>query len=699
MGLLGLAIAVAGFDATPAYAHAEVVAATPEAGSGLAQAPGAVVLKFTEPLNQELSSIAVLDRSGRDVGERATRPVPGDERAMRRALGFLRPGTYRVEWTSVSTLDGHALEGSYDFGIGAAPAGAERVRASPVASEGWVGLVGKLLAFGGLALWFGAAVLGDVAVRGGLSSRRLRVLAYSGPGLTLVGSVLSAGSSAYVAVGSLHGLDGVLFTPGSGAYRLLVLVAAVLGVVLTVAWRGWPPGMTNGALASIALVGEAASGHAAATSVPLWATVSLAVHLAAVGVWIFAITAALWSSRIMDAIRAFSAYAIAAAGIVAVTGVVNAVLELHQLGDLTATAYGRVIMLKVAVLVLMGVLGSAHYLGRRRVAPDRRSVRDLVAGELGAGSVALVLAAVLVGFPNPPRQDAAAEALRVPGSLRYIRAADVLSVADGSGPFVVALTVRPARPGPVDVRVQVIGVEPGDGLRDATVRVNGPDGAVGGFALADCGLGCLRGRGEITASGAWRLDTRVTSNRGPIATTATVAFPTPNGARLLEQSIHAMERLRSAQIHEELRSNTTAGPQSARYTFAAPDVFRYAIDGGGAQLQIGRRQFIRDTPTAPWIETPTAPAASDPGFSWPADYFRDIWARPAAVRMIGTRTVDGVTTNTVAFARPEIPAWFQLSIGTLDHLVHRMEMRAEGHLMNHDYTSFNAPAHVTPPTP
>lgn len=49
---LAVAVAVVVGGATgAAWAHAGLVASTPEAATGVAQAPGAVVMRFSEPLN------------------------------------------------------------------------------------------------------------------------------------------------------------------------------------------------------------------------------------------------------------------------------------------------------------------------------------------------------------------------------------------------------------------------------------------------------------------------------------------------------------------------------------------------------------------------------------------------------------------------------------------------------------------------
>ena len=94
--LFGLAFSL-GSPAAVA-AHAELLLASPAPGTGLAQAPAAVVIKFSEPLNLTLSRIQVLDASGTDVGQGPTLEVPGDAEAMRRPLGLLPTGPYVVRW-------------------------------------------------------------------------------------------------------------------------------------------------------------------------------------------------------------------------------------------------------------------------------------------------------------------------------------------------------------------------------------------------------------------------------------------------------------------------------------------------------------------------------------------------------------------------------------------------------------------------
>lgn len=82
---------------SPALAHAGLVAANPPPGIGIPQAPGEVVLRFSEPLNFDLSRIEVLDESGRPVTVGPALPVEGDPRAMRRSSASSSRGSTKSD--------------------------------------------------------------------------------------------------------------------------------------------------------------------------------------------------------------------------------------------------------------------------------------------------------------------------------------------------------------------------------------------------------------------------------------------------------------------------------------------------------------------------------------------------------------------------------------------------------------------------
>src|SRR6476469_2685988 len=124
-----------GFTGVPASAHAALISASPGPGATLPQAPGAVVLRFSEAIDLRTSAIAVTDAGETDATNGPSRGVAGDARSLRRPLRLLQPGRYTVRWTSVSSDDGHIETGSYSFAIGVAASTAQTVDAGLFAGE------------------------------------------------------------------------------------------------------------------------------------------------------------------------------------------------------------------------------------------------------------------------------------------------------------------------------------------------------------------------------------------------------------------------------------------------------------------------------------------------------------------------------------------------------------------------------------
>ena len=669
-------------------AHAEVLLASPSPGTGLAQAPAAVVIKFSEPLNPSLSRIEVLDASGSDVSSGPTEAITGDPQAMRRPVGLLQIGQYTVRWTSVSALDGHILRGSYSFAVGTGANPGTSLADSPLDSEGPIGLVGRFIELIALGTWFASTLLGHPSRRAGLDPTKIARLGRLAPTLAFGGALLTLMSTTLVATGSLTAIGSVLASP-SGEARLVVLGATSISVLL-----GGRSGRLALILAAVAIVAEAASGHAASSVLPAVAIPSFAIHLSAVGIWIYAIGASLLAApSVLRALGTFTPYAVTAAVLTAGTGLVNAVLELSDPADLVGTGYGLALVAKSLAFVLMASFGLLHFVWRRRPTITESRMRGPVRAEATAAVVALLLATLLVGFPNPPREAeaSASELTTTDPVLGELGGRDALSIADASGPFIVGLTILPPRPGPAEVRVQVVGVEAGDGVRNA--RLTASAGARSDqFPLGEaCGLGCFAGNATFAAAGDWQLKVEIDSNRGPISISEAVPLPAPDGSASLARTLAAEGGLKAAVMTETLRGSVDGPPYVSTYRFQAPDRAQITLNDS-TQILIGEERFSRQG-SGPW-EHSTFPA---PGFSWPTGYYRDFWQGAVAARLMRTETLDGVPTQVITFLRPDVPAWFRVWVRQSDGIVVREDMRAEGHLMDHTFAELNGPISVQPP--
>lgn len=266
--------------ATPiaAGAHALLVSSSPAANQALGTAPGAVVLEFSEALNARLSSATVIDPSGHHW--------PGDVTAaqeMRVPLETNLQGVYGVDWSSVSLLDGHHVTGSFAFGVRVSTVALAGTRAGAL---GQPSLSDLLI---GAVKWIEAVAL--IALTGQLLVTALAArpppLTWVRPRLALAALPLSAGmvvvwTEATAATGG-HSLGAyvVYLTTGLTGFARLARLGAEVAIVIA-AIR---PGRTLWFWVGAALVGVAASGHAANVQPAWWGIVVDSIHLAAAGIW------------------------------------------------------------------------------------------------------------------------------------------------------------------------------------------------------------------------------------------------------------------------------------------------------------------------------------------------------------------------------------------------------------------------------
>jgi len=197
----------------------------------------------------------------------------------------------------------------------------------------------------------------------------------------------------------------------------VVAVLVLVGCATVLTW-GW-----STALFGLALLGPlpvALTGHSAGGGAHDIATDSLVLHVLAASLWVGGLVAvvALAATRRPDpaaalatAVPRFSRLALVCWSVLAVTGVVNALVRV-QLSDLVGSPYGGLVLAKAGALVVLGVLGAAH----RRTSVDaaaRGEPRALL--RLGGVEVLLMLAtiglAVALGRSAPPDPGAGAPSI------------------------------------------------------------------------------------------------------------------------------------------------------------------------------------------------------------------------------------------------------------------------------------------------
>ncbi|MDQ3958275.1 MAG: copper resistance protein CopC [Actinomycetota bacterium] len=98
--------------AAPAGAHGDIQASDPEPGSRVIVAPESVAVTFTEAPTAE-AVLRVRDGCRRDVTGGVS---VADATATVRVQGG-EPGTWRVSYRVISSLDGHETRGGYAFAV------------------------------------------------------------------------------------------------------------------------------------------------------------------------------------------------------------------------------------------------------------------------------------------------------------------------------------------------------------------------------------------------------------------------------------------------------------------------------------------------------------------------------------------------------------------------------------------------------
>jgi copper transport protein len=410
-----------------AHAHATLTAATPGVQGRVEQAPGRIVLRFNQAVTPLAHSLEVRTPEGRLVS--GPPRLGRDPREIESRLrGGLPRGGYTVRWQALAS-DGHVSSGVFTFGI--------RVDAPPP-TEAWgssgPGLSDDLIRWGlfvSLALLLGALAFRLVALRGApvppRVERRLLLLAGIGVAATLetgiAGFVMRAEDALQLPFGRL--LYGDLSPIASGtrfgqAFVVMTLGYALVAAFVFLAWLTdrtallWPALVLGLLLAG----GLSLSGHSAVEP--------NATRLSELADWVHLCTAAIWAGGLVSlavavwpaapelrrrAFLGFSQLATVAIGLLLVAGLYLAVQRLPHLSDLWREDYGRVLLVKLALVGLALAWGGAHKLlvapRLARGADGGGKLRRSLLGESAVGIAVLLAAAILVNSAPPPPEDPA----------------------------------------------------------------------------------------------------------------------------------------------------------------------------------------------------------------------------------------------------------------------------------------------------
>ena len=154
-------------------------------------------------------------------------------------------------------------------------------------------------------------------------------------------------------------------------------------------------------------------GHAASSGSHDLAIVSLMVHVVAASLWIGGLACLLWVTAIRathaaHAVRRFSTLAAWCIAVIAVSGVLSAMVRLGDWDELFGSGYGALVLVKAVALVALGYLGWLHRRGTvRNLGPtsdatlDWRSFGKLAGIEVAIMAATVGVAVALSRTPTP----------------------------------------------------------------------------------------------------------------------------------------------------------------------------------------------------------------------------------------------------------------------------------------------------------
>jgi copper transport protein len=515
--------------ASPASAHAVLESTTPTQGTQVDSLPAEVTLTFGEDVTIDQNSLRIIGTDGRRVDTGQVHHPDGERDKVGIALlSDARRGSYTVIWRVVSA-DSHPVAGTFSFGFGV-PAGETSV-AAPAGSR-LVGILdgaARFVAYAGLACGLGAALFASILWRASWDLRPTRVLfgaglgllAISAAGLLLLAAPYNAGRSLGYAL-SLSGFRETLRT------RLGQLLVLRLGLVLLAAliWimakrpadrrsnNGFAVRLDAAAVGVVAVLTFSLAEHAGAGRQHVLATGVDAVHLAAASAWIGGLGVLLLAvlrpgtdikTTATEALPRWSCYALGCVGLVAVTGIYQSWREVGTWPAFGHTVYGRLLLVKIGLLVFIVCLG---FFGRQRVRSLRKStdvrvtsvrgLRRAVGAEVALSAVALGVVAVLVNVQ--PGRDSYNPTFTTSAVAQGISAIDQLHAV---------VRITSTRAGPTDISVAVSDAQgqPVD-FAEVSGLITEPEKDLGpvrfGIPAAQDGRGVVRSV-VVPESGHWQL--------------------------------------------------------------------------------------------------------------------------------------------------------------------------------------------------
>ncbi len=251
----------------------------------------------------------------------------------------------------------------------------------------------------------------DVGGYRAIKAASLAATVWSVAGFALIPLVLSdtLGKPIGEAVSADWVISGISILDSVRSALIAAIVAALIAVLARIVLHpGWAAVLLAGALAAV--IAQSNTGHAAGTSDHDVAIDTMVFHLVGISLWVGGLVAFLGLARqhvkhLPVVAHRYSTIAFWAFIAVALSGFGNAWVRFSYLSDLWMTDYGRLVLLKAALLTTLGAIGYVH---RKRTLPlitddgDRRPLIRLAVVEVCIMAATIGVASALARTATPP---------------------------------------------------------------------------------------------------------------------------------------------------------------------------------------------------------------------------------------------------------------------------------------------------------
>jgi copper transport protein len=557
-GLLVAAIAVTAVlaCAPAAWAHAQLVGTSPLSGSTVQSQPKEVIFEFGEDVGGTLGAVRVYDAQGNEVDDLDVSHPDGDQHWMGVGLkAGLPDGTYTATYRVISA-DTHIVSGGLVFNVGH-PGAAPKFTVAGLISRSKSGRVTALafgvvrglnyltlaLMVGGLAFLLLACLPGlstldapaesRVAAARALSTRLGRLLAFTvalGILVSVLGVLLQGASAAGLSLwGSLKRpvIQATLESRFGEVWGLRAIDWVLIGLLAPALRRAVGEGsqpeasIPRAILAPLLLgcaylaITPALAGHASVESPVAVFFPADVIHVLAGSIWVGGVccllillpaaTRQLQSAErgrlLLAALAGFSPIALGAVVAIAITGGIQAYIDVRSIHGLLHTTYGALIIVKSLLLLSLISLG---WVNRARIIPALERIvgdggppggigalaRRTLRSELSLMLAVFGVTAALIGYVPP-----------------IDAASGPFSINTRIGPAELEMTVEPAKVGSNTIHLYLFDAKSGaqfTATKELTVTASLPSKRIGPLPL----------KANLAGPGHYALDSAVLSPGG-----------------------------------------------------------------------------------------------------------------------------------------------------------------------------------------